>query len=372
MLQLEKVALLLSLGSVVSVAACADPPAPRPSHCPTSPAPTPAPIAARTEGPPGAAGCSVFVCGDNAPETGDGFVFDELDVCGEPNYAGVRITGATRRGSSGERVPVALDVDRHDFFTVDADGTERRRYDMIGTIISLEHTSGEKFEVLFDGFSDHENDFPRQIVFQAGLDESVPSYLLRVRRTLDGQFDRFVCNHDELTTDPTWASAPHDALVFRGDRYHPTERRLLENDPASGWIFLACAGGAGAKMHLYRHTHAGGFLANGREEFPTTLEERTTLAKAITADYCGTGEGEFTRRGQPLRFAANQPWWPATGFSVPGDVSSIEGIWTPSGLMCLDDPRLVDRSMIPCAPSLGPCGPVQDWQGRGYAITANP
>jgi hypothetical protein len=371
MLQLEKVALSLSLASVAS---CTDRPPPRPAHCATSPTPSPMTIAARTDTPPKAAGCSVFVCGDNAPETGDGFVFDELDVCGAPNYAGVRITGATRPDGSGRRVPVALDVDRHFFFTVDEDRTEHRGSALIDTIISLEHTSGEKFEVRFEAVNDHFND--RAILFQAGDMDPVPTYRLKVRRAgEDMQAERFACNHDLITDDPLWATAPHDALVYRGDRYHPTEKRLLaESDPADGWIFLACAGGAGAKLHLYRHTHAGGIdYDTGREDYPTSLDERTTLAKAITADYCGTGAGVFTERGRPLRFAVNQPWWPATGFSVPGDVSSIEGIWNLSGgLMCLDQPRLVAPGMIPCAPSLGPCGPVQDWPARGYAITANP
>jgi hypothetical protein len=331
----------------------------------------------------------VFVCGDNAPVTGDGFLFDELDLCGAPNYAGVRITGATRPEIPGlprageRRIPVVLDVDRHFFFTADADGTERRGSALLGTVISFEDELGATFQVLFAAINDHHND-PAPIVFQAGRPEPVPTYELKVRRPTDvgsdnaPAFPRFVCNHEEVPADPLWAAYPHDSLVFRGDHYSGLEKRVREDsDPAQGWSFLACAGGAGAKMHLYRHTFAGGFdYASGHDtaDYPTELKERTALVKAITADYCDSGADRFTVRGQPLQLAVRKDWWPATDLSVPGGVRSIEAVWTPRGARCLDEPRHVTRDSIPCAAALNGCGQVSgtSWQGDDYVITANP
>ncbi|MGH9884569.1 MAG: hypothetical protein ACREBE_03520, partial [bacterium] len=38
--------------------------------------------------------CSMITCGGNAPTAGDGLLFDEFDLFGRPNYAGVAMTGA--------------------------------------------------------------------------------------------------------------------------------------------------------------------------------------------------------------------------------------------------------------------------------------
>ena len=126
-----------------------------------------------------------------------------------------------------------------------------------------------------------------------------------------------------LEPDGAWTS-PLPALVYRGDRYVykppgvPGGKRVdPSNDPASGWSFIACNGSAASKMHLFRHTWAGGVR---------DVSLRTTLLKAITADYCGDGLGTYTRPGNPLAFAINGG---GTSFPDPyGSGMTVEAILT--------------------------------------------
>ena len=133
---------------------------------------------------------------------------------------------------------------------------------------------------------------------------------------------------------------------------------------------MACNGSAASKMHLFRHTYAGGMSA---------VDPRTTLLKAITADYCGDGLGTYTRPGNPLAFAIA-----SGGTSLPDPYASgttVEALWGSSGAVCIDRPRLVMPGAIPCSPkfcdpggasSPPPPPPPAVWTTRGYVLTANP
>lgn len=316
--------------------------------------------------------CDVFVCG-NAPTAGDGFLFDEinLDTAGT-NYAGVRVE--SMKLATGTRV--TLGVDRHFFYAREIGGPrEWRGAQLRDAIVTLKRDeSAEAFEVRFE-----EYDLQNQH-FRVGADELVPVYLLKVRRAgADQKTERFVCNNSAIPHDPDWTADAHAALVYRGDKYSPDEKRVIASDEKSKWAFLACAGSGGAKLHLHRHTLAGSYRylggdapPRGPAEYQTTLDDRTTLMKAITADYCGDGTSH-TIAGVPLVYAANKPWWPPRGWSpaamVPPAVRSIDAIWTPGGARCIDD-RRYDTGPIGC--TLLPCGGSSGWTSSDYAITANP
>lgn len=320
-----------------------------------------------TESAPGALTiCDIFVCGGNSPTSGDGFLFDELNTNGAFNYAGVQITHTTLGAT-----PLKLGVDRHFFFARDPSGTEYRGAKLIGAIVSFKHASGDQFEVRFSGYDE------QSLHFLTGSSDLIPVYLLQVRNLGENKFNRFACNHVPIPVDSEWSLDPHLAIVYGGERYSAKEKRVISSDPKSPWAFLACAGSGGAKMHMHRHTLAGSLHyppggGPGPALYPTTLGQRTTLMKAITADYCGDGAATNTVPGQPLRYAANRPWWLPPDLTVPAGVASIEAIWTPGGAVCLDAPRYIPGPVSCGGVPIPPCGGSAGWTSGGYAITANP
>lgn len=367
---------------VVSTAACALAP----------------PATSASESAIGPAGCSLFYCGDNAASAGDGLLFDEFDLFHRPNYAGVRMLGASWvPASGGTPVPLTIDVVRHTLRGIEPDGTVHEGGDLVGTIIKMEYQDAaysESFELLISDFQQS------NVTFLAGDPEYIPSYEIKARRRgKEPQKEFFhVCNRDALVVDPLWTGAPHAAVIFRGDRYIPGRKQLMaENDPDDGWSFLACAGSAGAKMHLFRHTHAGAFDASMTSTpFMTTPDQRTTLLKTITADYCGDGS-TFTINGQPLAFTAAPPFGmppvnlaiaplpppvlpPPTGYGV----RSHEAIWNAGGAICIDHPRREvgagpdeprwsrEKIEATCGRPMPSCGGVSWWPLLGYSVTANP
>ena len=317
--------------------------------------------------------CEMFVCGDNAASAGDGILFDELNLAGEPNYAGTKLLGASLGGH-----PMTIDIDRDRLRAIDQwTGIPTTDGGLVGMIMKLQSSSGESFEVLIDSFDEG------SVRFLAGANDTIPVYLMKYRRQALGQkkFDHFVCVNDVI--DAAWPSVGHHALVFRGDRYDPVTKRAILNDPNSPWSFLACSGSGAGKMHLHRHTVAGAFDAPGTgTPYMTTLDQRTTLLKMITADYCGTGEHQFTVTGTPLAFTTAAP------FSMPAmrPVASDEAIWGPDGAVCLTFPRR-DPILVPpgslvwlradienaCGHTLPTCDSMMWlWPWFGYGITANP
>lgn len=362
------------------------PPAPRKSQCRTAKAKAPS----LTQGE-----CPIITCGDNAPNAGDSLLFDELDLSGGPNYVGVHLDGSRGTDRSTGRPfsallpgptgvasrPARIEIEGDTLAAYDTSGTRVAGSDLIGTVIRFQQDPsgtrpGTQFELRVACYDDTD------VKFRAGRPETIPVYDLQARRLPAtesndpdaGWFE--VCNQVPLEPDGAWTS-PLPALVYRGDRYVykppgvPGGKRVdPSHDPASGWSFIACNGSAASKMHLFRHTYAGGM----RE-----VDPRTTLLKAITADYCGDGLGTYTRPGNPLAFAIN-----AGGTSIPDPYASgttVEAIWAPGGAVCIDRPRLVTLGALPCSPKVcdpgapsspPPPPPPAVWAARGYVLTANP
>lgn len=324
--------------------------------------------------------CPIFFCGDNAATAGDGLLFDEFDIFQRPNYAGVKIAYTTLHGEyGGTPTPGVLSVEG-DELVVYAGGNRYADGALLGTVITLQQVEFpfEEFEILIAGA-----DKNSQHYLAGDTTEIIPTYLLKARRRSKGmaKFDLFVCNHDKLPNATEWpATLGHWALVYRGDRYDPDHKKLIEdNNPADGWSFLACAGSGGGKMHVFRHTWAGGFHY-GVQAYPTSTIKRTTFMKTITADYCGNGAQQFTATGNPITFTAT------TSFYFPGLLNpygSPEAIWTPTGAFCISTPRrerFLDeyyhsREEIEelCGRSIPTCEDyMSSWQSYGYSVTANP
>jgi hypothetical protein len=159
----------------------------------------------------------------------------------------------------------------------------------------------------------------------------------------------------------------HHTLVFEGDIIDAKTKKA-EDHIDNNVINFGCAGGTLAKQHLTGHTEVA-----SRQGFSTSYDERTANLKMLSADYCGTGKA-FTIGGQPLQWADHRSWVdvvPPVGGSVVR-----EALWSNTGAVCLNKPRLV-ASSSPFATSMfgnmetaiaAECSrPV--WCGSGSAYT---
>ncbi|HEX7837931.1 MAG TPA: ADYC domain-containing protein [Kofleriaceae bacterium] len=119
-------------------------------------------------------------------------------------------------------------------------------------------------------------------------------------------------------------------LLFEGDRIDAARKRDTGVDTT--WFNLGCAGSALAKMALTGHTEASRVTG----AFNTTLAERQTMLKMLSADYCGDGT-PFTVAGQPLNWRDDHG---TMKFIAPENQLLLESRWTASGAACLDKPRV--------------------------------
>lgn len=293
--------------------------------------------------------CPAWGCGTNSATLGDGLLFDELDSSGRENRTGLRIVSAYLASGA----PVKVRVSRHALVAVGADGTVHSDYALVGATIVLKHAVRGIYELRITAVH------LQHLMFWSGPEEFVPFYEIKARH--DGsptQKFEYVCKQDLLTTEPWWAQVAHSALVFQGDYYDPDAKTVtavsdvapLDSDSRFN---VACAGTAPAKMHLTRHTRAGGIDGRGALAYPTTISERQAMLKMFTADYCGTGTA-FTVDGQPLTYSDGR-----TTFARWDEATGIEAVWKESGAVCLNTPRLgaamTPRVVADCGYTLPSC-----------------
>jgi hypothetical protein len=358
---------------------------------------------------PDITGCPDLGCGSNAATVGDGFVFDGLDARGlEPSPGGVKVDGATFRGAR-----VNIRVDGHELKVVSPDDEQLTFSGQVlvnDLVIGLSRPPRVTYELtLVQLLTTRFWADPRGV--------EIPLYKFFFRRT--GPVVNGSCQNEDFEL-PCGAAVPlckgnrldtdeieYTALVFRGDRYNTVAKTVSAAAPDDGWFNLACAGTAMAKMHLLRHTAAGG-LTHGAETHPTTIPQRQAMLKMLTADYCGDGRS-FTVNGHPLVYGDVRGWYPwaprpPLDLEDPAQVASFEAIWTENGAVCLDQPRAFPAFAIQdhCrqarrntalssrlqpadglalsrgselairADPIPPCGNTRHWSKRGYAVSANP
>jgi hypothetical protein len=330
--------------------------------------------------------CPEWGCGTNSPTIGDGIVFDELDSSQtQEDTHGIKIKSAILDDGNAVDLHVTRDLlsanRRNDHRPLSDDELKR----LTITLAIHRPTTGEYFE-----FELRIEDISLQrLSFWAGRPDPVPAYLINARQTVPSPPSNFlpVCKVTATsTTEPQWANADHRAVIFAGDHYNPTLKTVEDSPPGTTWFNLACAGTAPAKMHLMRHTNAG---AGADRAYATTPDERNAMLKMFTADYCGDGNNTgidgnmYTVDGRPLLYGDSRRWYtPPPGvplFTVnsSGALSpartTIEALWTPSGVACLTMPRLVSRSDVRCA-KVAVCKPEQiaHWTESNHVISVNP
>lgn len=335
----------------------------------------------------GGPGCPEWGCGTNSPTIGDGIVFDELDSSQTLEDAhGIKIKSAILDDGNAVDLHVTRDLLSANRRTNGQPLTNDELKRLTITLAVRRVTTGEYFE-----FELRIEDINMQILsFWAGPHDPVPAYLVKAKQTVPTAPPQFVpvCKITATSaTEPDWQDSIHYAVIFAGDRYHPTTKTVEDAPANTTWFNLACAATAPAKMHLMRHTNAG--AGTGRA-YATTVPERNAMLKMFTADYCGDGNNTatdgtmYTVDGQPLLYGDSRHWYtPFPGVplfnvnSSSGALSpagtTMEALWTDTGAACLTRPRLVSRGNVRCAGTIAPCKPEQiaHWEANDHVISVN-
>jgi hypothetical protein len=284
----------------------------------------------------GGGGCDVFMCGTNSPQIAElGFwdlnVPTTLGTWGKPNvkelqiYAfyhdmGVYLPRVTR----GRLFAIPTTTVAPYNVTLSGSGLTNGFFLLSNGVRFFKITVAEVNQVA--SWAQPVSGFPHV---------TLESYLLNWNEFKNGWGDaRNVCTNPPSRENPDAlgmvGSLAFHTLLFEGDLIDPVGKRDTGVDPL--WFNLGCAGSALAKLALTGHTEA----ARNAGTFVTTLPERQTMLKLLTADYCGDGT-PFTVAGQPLNWRDDRG---TMKLLKPADQLVREARWTEAGPACLDKPRV--------------------------------
>lgn len=300
-------------------------------------------------------------CGGNAATVEDGVLFDELNVKKGVHRPGKPWIEQATLGND----PVTLEVTGDHLVAIDPKGKPGRieGQGLAGLLMIVKKDKEYGVRLI--------EVVPRQ--FWVGANgPPLPSYLFRVwtcdptdpgcmgqkEKELETTMARPVCStHPQAEAVAMGLGEEYKyATTFAGDHFTSDHSMTKETEP--GWFNLACFGTAAAKMHLLRHTEAGSIAG-----FTTTLDQRTAMLRAITADYLSNGKS-WTGDGTPLYWTDKRQWFPLQVQGYPtqmaeprpkgGGTSSVansvrrelleeervEAAWGDRGrLLCLNEPR---------------------------------
>jgi hypothetical protein len=310
--------------------------------------------------------CPDWMC--NAATVGDGLVFDELAVDGPFPMMNIANLWVSRAEMNGR--PVRFRV-QGDEVTVLPDKGIGVATGPEGLVLIVEHLNGAQYELRFQRTV--------RVKFWVAPSGDVPYHEIRVRkirqgtenggavgRSPEGEFKAALCAG---TPDPAEGQEVTEmAVLFEGDRYDSRTKTVKEVEAGSRWFNVACAGTAMLKMHLLRYTRAGAATK-------IDVRQRQAMLKTLTADYCGDGR-PYTVNAHPLIFTDALGVVPSSPLDLDllrKKGASVEAIWGPEGVVCLDVPRFVDRKEVDCSNRLvPPCGEIGDWKRRGGVLSLNP
>ena len=287
--------------------------------------------------------CSNWRCGYNSSEI-NGKSLQELHLGGLPNEDGVQLVGflppvglllGWKLGVEGDAL-----VARGGLFG----NSTLRGAQLIGSIMLVRIEAGLVVPVIIAGYS--------QVDSWASNGKPVSAYALIYADLAQPLLQRNVCKGTLLN------QLDAAVVVLAGERYDLDSKTVISDQ--SGWITLACAGSAAAKMALLGYGPHARFTDGSA---PAGVAERQATLKMITADYCGDGTS-YTANGTPIA------WENQAGTVLPDldEDPQLEAIWTEQGARCLDVPRLVEKSDVDC--SLPSCAglTLDDGEWMSYAL----
>jgi hypothetical protein len=335
--------------------------------------------------------CPRTQCGLNGIWLGQGVQFRTLHLTpGVPNSAGLSILGFEDR----HHHPMTPDVDRDVLLGRPAGGGPPAQGECVSGGAANCLTGAE---LLLGSFNDKNRDRltpqyrlkiqhvgHRQFWTQCNdcTDrESTPTYQFTAIK-LDDSCEVEICKPG--LADGFDGTLTGEAVIFRGDYYDELTHSVLTTG-AQDEFNIACLGSTISKLHLLRHTTASLSATN-----TTTIDQRQTLLRLFTADYCGNGHG-FTEDGLPIRLGINNAHYDLIQSShyIASDAASVDALWSNGHATCLGTPRWVrgtTRSWTPdalrteirlgCAipdcPVMTPVPLKPAPASSDYAITANP
>lgn len=299
----------------------------------------------------GGGSCQEWMCGTNSPQIANFGFWDlsqpplDRSAPGTPNVAGVYIAGFAKQfgsvwGSFTPRVVAGRLYAAPYPSNAAPSNVVLSGQNLVGGFFIMMTPSGP-YRLWIDEVGSVRS-WAQPVVPPGGMIPPplmLESYRLNWTEWANVEFRHNVCNNagqfrDEMGMNGKLA---FHTLLFEGDRLSAASKRVTGVD--TNWFNLGCAGSALAKMALTGHTEAARIAGN----FDTTLLERTTMLKMLTADYCGDfGDHKpWTVPGQPLNWADDKGTMKmiALAASPPRQVVR-EARWAHYGVVCMDKPRV--------------------------------
>ncbi len=294
--------------------------------------------------------CSSLACTGNSPKV----LSHELNplritpgVVSESGFttAGIRLDGGTWD----------LEVESGELFAVTA--TETRTGEQLEGAEIVVFYQGDEYRLAIIDY--------KQIEYWTRPDEYTHLYRLEWRMVIDNETGKMgdVCEHPLPRDGLDWDSSHHYGFFIAGERYNIPSVAVEETGgAASDMLYVACAGSALAKAEM--NSYSPNIGPGQGNTWRTTPAEREILLRAYTAGY-GYGElaamgdhlERFTVPGEPLLIDDPEGWMTVD----PEQVRTVEAVWGPSGLACLQEPRrLVEEpnimeSIEPVIPGVPTC-----------------
>jgi hypothetical protein len=262
--------------------------------------------------------CTTWDCGKNHPLLNT-FPLHDLHEAGLSNADGFGITSLRRFG-----VSLALTVEQGVMTGSSATSTYTGAA-LIGSIINVHNNvTNETWQIEIHDFTSG------GLLYWVG-GGTRPAYHLRYR-ALGTRPWKNLCNAPlEPSDEPLWPDAFETyAILIDDERYDRDAKQVLAGD-GEGWFNIACAGSTLAKMVLMHYDPN----VPAMDPAQTSVDQRTTVIKMLTADYLGTGVA-FTQPQTLLQWA-DAPGWHTVPVATQG---TSEAVWDENGAVCLDAPRL--------------------------------
>lgn len=310
--------------------------------------------------------CAPDFCGMNSPELSDGF-FHEMNLDGRANAEGYSFTTVRKGGAYYKLDVIAGRITGRLIGGLPGSVPTLSGIALNGVEATIKRVHPETGEVtyrtlVFDGYT-RTTDFWAKL---SGGSPATPIETYRFKLVYPSGITTYLCRNGAEFVDPSAsvrAMPEHHALVFEGERI---DVETLTISPAIDpqWVNFGCAETALAKMHLTGHTRAAQLAG-----FDTTIGERQTMLKMLTADYCGLGI-PFTVAGQRVRWTDDR----GSLTVAPTETKVMEARWSVNGATCLNVPRVdahpteASREVFPngvaaliartCLSQLPACAPV--------------
>ena len=273
--------------------------------------------------------CPPWECGFNSAEV-NGRAIRELNLEGEENESGVRVVGfIAPLGLLGN---YKLTVERDELVAVGL-GEPLRGPALIGAtiLVTTPGLLGAPLPITIAGYN--------ELRSWADGAAKVPSYAL-VYPDVDAiKGIRNVCH------DGFFGALATNAVVLGGETYDLESKTV--NADMDGWLTIACAGSAAAKLRLMNYGPQSDFDGEGH---PASVHQRQATLKMLTADYCGDGTS-YTENGTALA------WENAEGtVQTMTQTGKVEAVWGADGALCLESTRVAGTSVacsLPTCTSLG-------------------